>query len=154
MPIADSPGPEILATRSVFYPDTEEVMGWDISENGFRIVLSKEVPLMVHKHLAGDIDEFLADHGMTPRAISAVGSCIPAGPAILEATETALGLHDGELEASWDCLRQDGQSVVGFRPDGAGRGDVEAAPGARDHEPAGGHGAWLLLGASSAAVVA
>lgn len=101
------PGPEILATRSIFYPDTEDVMGWNISENGFKIVLSKEVPLMVHKHLAGDIDEFLADRGMTRRDI---GSWIlhTGGPAILEATETALGLHDGELDASWTCLRRTG----------------------------------------------
>src|SRR5215831_9405811 len=32
-------GPEIVATKSVFYPHTERVMGWDISEKGFRIVL-------------------------------------------------------------------------------------------------------------------
>jgi hypothetical protein len=30
-------GPRILATRSVFYPGTEEMMGWNISEKGFRI---------------------------------------------------------------------------------------------------------------------
>ncbi len=29
-----------IATRSTFYPDTEDVMGWDISEKGFQIVLS------------------------------------------------------------------------------------------------------------------
>src|SRR5580698_4125498 len=37
-------GPEILATKSVLYPHTERVMGWDISEKGFKIVLSPEVP--------------------------------------------------------------------------------------------------------------
>src|SRR3954466_5696863 len=31
-------GPEIVASRSIFYPDSERVMGWDISEEGFRIV--------------------------------------------------------------------------------------------------------------------
>src|ERR1700688_4297616 len=31
-------GPAILATRSVFYPSTEDMMGWNISEKGFRIV--------------------------------------------------------------------------------------------------------------------
>src|SRR6202140_5475547 len=35
-------GPKILATRSVFYPGTEEMMGWNISEKGFRILLSTE----------------------------------------------------------------------------------------------------------------
>src|SRR6202044_1598973 len=37
-------GPKILATRSVFYPGTEEMMGWNISEKGFRIALWPEVP--------------------------------------------------------------------------------------------------------------
>ena len=58
-------GPKILATRSVFYPDTEEMMGWDISEKGFRIVLSREIPNLVRKNLAHDLDEFLAERGLT-----------------------------------------------------------------------------------------
>ena len=53
-------GPRVLDTRSVFYPNTEHVMGWDISEKGFRIVLSREVPLMVEQNLAADVDAFLA----------------------------------------------------------------------------------------------
>ncbi len=56
----ESDGPEILATKSVFYPNTERVMGWDISEKGFHIVLSPEVPDTVVKHLGKDVDEFLA----------------------------------------------------------------------------------------------
>src|SRR5215208_210753 len=36
----EAAGPEIVATRSIFYPDSEQVMGWEISENGFKIVLS------------------------------------------------------------------------------------------------------------------
>src|SRR5260221_3018234 len=40
-------GPSILATRSVFYSNTEEMMGWDVSEKVFRIVLSREIPDLV-----------------------------------------------------------------------------------------------------------
>src|SRR5271156_5069148 len=36
-------GPRVLATRSRLYPDTEEVMGWNIGTNGFQIKLSTEV---------------------------------------------------------------------------------------------------------------
>jgi alkylresorcinol/alkylpyrone synthase len=100
-------GPEILGTRSVFYPDTEDVMGWDIGERGFRIVLSKEVPNMVYRHLAGDIDAFLADHELSREDIGA-WVMHTGGPAILTATENALNLPDGALEASWDCLRRVG----------------------------------------------
>jgi alkylresorcinol/alkylpyrone synthase len=102
-----APGPEILATRSVFYPDTEDVMGWDIGERGFRIVLSKEVPNMVYRHLAGDIDTFLADHDLKRGDIGA-WVMHTGGPAILTATENALELPDGALDASWDCLRRVG----------------------------------------------
>jgi alkylresorcinol/alkylpyrone synthase len=102
-----SAGPEILATRSVFYPDSEDVMGWDIGERGFRIVLSKEVPNMVYKHLAGDIDTFLADNNLSRGDIGA-WVMHTGGPAILTATENALDLPDGALDASWDCLRRVG----------------------------------------------
>jgi alkylresorcinol/alkylpyrone synthase len=100
-------GPKILATRSIFYPDSEDVMGWDIGERGFKIVLSKEVPNMVYKHLAGDIDAFLADHELSRRDIGA-WVMHTGGPAILTATENALDLPDDALSASWDTLRRVG----------------------------------------------
>ena len=100
-------GPRVLATRSVFYPNTEHVMGWDISEKGFRIVLSREVPEVVEQHLANDVDAFLGDAGLTR---SDIGSFIlhTGGPRVLEATQTALGLPEGALAASWECLRRTG----------------------------------------------
>jgi alkylresorcinol/alkylpyrone synthase len=39
-----SAGPAILGTRSVFYPDSEEIMGWDISEKGFRTSCRRNSP--------------------------------------------------------------------------------------------------------------
>ncbi|HUA21686.1 MAG TPA: 3-oxoacyl-[acyl-carrier-protein] synthase III C-terminal domain-containing protein [Bryobacteraceae bacterium] len=102
-----SDGPAILATRSVFYPDSEHVMGWDISERGFRIVLSREVPEVIHDHLAEDVDAFLEEHGL---ARSDIGAWVlhTGGPRVLEATAAALELPDGALDASWDCLRRTG----------------------------------------------
>ena len=100
-------GPEIVATESSFYPDTERVMGWDISESGFRIVLSPEVPAVVEKFLARDVDRFLAANNLTRRDI---GTWIlhTGGPKILRATEKALGLSKEALKISWDCLRRMG----------------------------------------------
>ncbi len=40
-------GPRILGTASSFYPDTQDVMGWKISEKGFQVVLSPDVPTVV-----------------------------------------------------------------------------------------------------------
>jgi alkylresorcinol/alkylpyrone synthase len=100
-------GPQILATRSVFYPETEEMMGWDISERGFRIVLSREIPNLVRENLARDLDDFLAERGLT-RADIGSWALHTGGPKILEATQDALGLKNGELDVSWECLRRTG----------------------------------------------
>jgi len=103
----DLPGPEIVGTRSVFYPDTEEVMGWDISEKGFRIVLTPEVPDVVRGHLRHDVDEFLTDFGLT-RADIGCWVLHTGGPKVLEATQDALQVDRTALAASWDCLRRTG----------------------------------------------
>lgn len=100
-------GPCILATRSVFYPDTEAVMGWDVTDQGFRIVLSREVPEVVENNLRADVDAFLSDHKLTRKDIGA-WILHTGGPRVLEATEKALELQPGALDASWNCLRRMG----------------------------------------------
>jgi alkylresorcinol/alkylpyrone synthase len=100
-------GPAIVATRSIFYPSTEDMMGWKISERGFRILLSTEVPTLIRENLGRDVDAFLADNGLKR---SDLNSWVlhTGGPKVLEASATALGLHNGQLDASWDCLRKVG----------------------------------------------
>jgi alkylresorcinol/alkylpyrone synthase len=100
-------GPKILDTRSVFYPETEEMMGWEVSEKGFRIVLSSDVPNLIHRQLGADVDKFLADLGHVRED---VGSWVlhTGGPKVLQATAAALGLENGQLAASWECLRRVG----------------------------------------------
>ncbi len=100
-------GPRVVATRSVFYPDTQDVMGWDISEKGFRIVLSQDVPKMVHDHLRHDVDSFLAEFDLKR---SDIGTWImhTGGPKVLEATESTLELPEGALAPSWKCLSEVG----------------------------------------------
>jgi alkylresorcinol/alkylpyrone synthase len=100
-------GPRILATRSVFYPDSERVMGWDISESGFQIVLSAEVPQVVRDHLRADVDAFLADQGLA-RADIATWISHPGGPKVLEAMAEALELPEGALDVTWRSLQEVG----------------------------------------------
>ncbi len=102
-----SRGPEIIDAASSFYPGTEDAMGWDISEEGFRIVLSPEVPKIIREHLPEDVDRFLAKHDLQR---SDIGSWImhTGGPKVLEAMSGSLGLPDAACEASWECLRRVG----------------------------------------------
>lgn len=108
LPAANVPaGPRVLATRSRFYRNTEGVMGWDIGDTGFTIVLSPDVPKVVMENLRGDVDRFLADHNLS---LSDIGSWIfhSGGPKVLEAVESSLELSKDALAASWKSLSEVG----------------------------------------------
>ena len=100
-------GPTVLATRSSFYPGTEDVMGWEVSERGFGVLLSVEVPEVVRKYLRRDVDAFLAENGL---ALSDVRSWVshPGGPKVMSAMQEALELPRDALELSWRSLRETG----------------------------------------------
>jgi len=100
-------GPRVLASESVFYRDSERVMGWDISEKGFQVVLSAAVPEVVRDHLRPDVDRFLADQGLTRRDISS-WVAHPGGPKVLEAMEEALEVPREALGVTWQSLREIG----------------------------------------------
>jgi alkylresorcinol/alkylpyrone synthase len=100
-------GPQILDTRSTFYRHTQHIMGWDIGDLGFKIVLSPDVPKVVNEHLRGNVESFLFDNGLT---LDDISSYIfhSGGPKVLEAMENTLNLPPNALEPSWRSLREVG----------------------------------------------
>ena len=108
-------GPTVVASRSHLYPGTEHVMGWDIADTGFRVVLDASVPELVRTYLADDVHGFLADHGLRVEDITA-WVCHPGGPKVLEAVEETLGCPTGALDLTWRSLAGDRESVLVLRP--------------------------------------
>jgi alkylresorcinol/alkylpyrone synthase len=104
---ARSGGPRVVASRSVFYPETEHVMGWDIGSQGLKVVLSAGVPELVRQHVRADVEKFLAEHAMQ---LGDVRHWLlhTGGPKVLEAFQAALGLSARDLEFSWRQLRDNG----------------------------------------------
>jgi alkylresorcinol/alkylpyrone synthase len=82
-------------------------MGFDVTGGGLRIVLDAEVPVLVERYLRGDVDEFLADHGLA-RADLGWWVCHPGGPKVIEALESALELPRSALQLTWDSLARVG----------------------------------------------
>lgn len=100
---AVAPGPRVVASRSRMYPGTERVMGWDVRDTGFQVVLDATVPDVVRRYLADDVHGFLDDHGLKPEDIGA-WVCHPGGPRVLEAVSEALDLPEGALDVTWRSL--------------------------------------------------
>lgn len=100
-------GPSIVASRSVFYPGTEDVMGWEVSENGFKLVLSPRIPELIREHLRPDVDAFLADHGLR-RSDVTDWMVHTGGPKVFTAIEQTLELPADALESTRAVLRTRG----------------------------------------------
>lgn len=97
------PGARIRATRSSFYPDTTDVIGWNVGGTGFEIVLTAGVAEVIAQHFPAETAAFLAEHGLAVADIAA-WVAHPGGPRVLEAFEDALGVPREALALSWACL--------------------------------------------------
>lgn len=100
-------GPDVLASTSHLYPDSQRTMGWDIGSSGFQLILSPDLPTIVEQYLRDDVTEFLAAHDMT---IADVGTWVshPGGPKIIEGITDTLGLPPEALELTWRSLSEVG----------------------------------------------
>jgi alkylresorcinol/alkylpyrone synthase len=99
-----------LAVRnsaSNFYPETERVMGWDISSSGFNIVLSGNVPEVVEENIPKDVQAFLKSNDLDIKDIQEVISH-PGGPKVLDALAKAVQKDREFFRHSWDSLKDNG----------------------------------------------
>ncbi len=100
-------GPRVLGSLSTIYPDTLDVMGWRITSEGFRIVLSRDIPSIVTSLVAENIQELLRAHGLPLEAIKHF-IAHPGGVKVMEAYQSALRLPKDALRHSYDVLREYG----------------------------------------------
>jgi len=105
-PLAEKSPLHWSSPRSAFFPDTERVMGWDVVDSGFKVVLSPEVPRIVGEELPGEIQGLLQEAGVDSERPDFIVAH-PGGPKVLEALEEALELDD-ELSHSWASLQKHG----------------------------------------------
>ncbi|MCD8261964.1 MAG: hypothetical protein LUD15_11160 [Bacteroides sp.] len=102
----------ILAIRfagneSRLYYDSAGVMGWDFTDEGFKVLFSSGIPEIISKHVKRDISSFLAKSGLD---ISGIRHFIfhPGGKKVLAAYETALGVEGDFLRTTRGVMRDYG----------------------------------------------
>jgi len=97
-------GPRVIACGEWCWRGTEHMMGWDIKDDGFGIVLSSDLPAHLSEALAPAVGAFLDRNGF--RLSDFDGFLFhPGGRKLLEAAEQGLGLSRQQLEHSWEVLR-------------------------------------------------
>ncbi|WP_372368470.1 type III polyketide synthase [Candidatus Uabimicrobium sp. HlEnr_7] len=106
-PLAQNSPFEVCSWRSVFFPNTERIMGWDMVDSGFKIVLSSKVPNIVSDEMPQAVADFL-ESSKAKRDDIVFYVAHPGGPKVLKAMEKALNLKPDDLKSSWDCLAKHG----------------------------------------------
>jgi alkylresorcinol/alkylpyrone synthase len=101
------PGLTVRGTRSRFYPDSLDVMGWTVLQEGLQVVFAHRIPRIVAETAAEDIGAFLADFELKIADIEAY-LLHPGGAKVLNAYQEALALEPAQLDLPRGVLRDYG----------------------------------------------
>jgi len=106
----NQPAFEILAVREETVPDSLADMTWGLSEFGFRMTLSRDVPSKIAAHLPDFLHRMFHQGGTCYSAAkeAAVFAIHPGGPKIIDAVQELLKLRDDQTTASRAVLFERG----------------------------------------------
>lgn len=103
------PGPRFMASSSVTWPGTLDVMGWDVTDVGLRVALSREIPTVVREKVRPAVLEFLRREGLDLADVRRLVAH-PGGPKVMEALAAALELPMAMLDPARSVLRRFGNT--------------------------------------------
>ncbi len=97
----------LLASSTNTLDASLDVMGWDIGNDGFRVVISRDIPTIVRTFMRESIETFLATEGLD---IGSIDHFIahPGGAKVLQAYTESLGLPPQKLDHTRHVLRNCG----------------------------------------------
>jgi alkylresorcinol/alkylpyrone synthase len=101
---SNPPGPSLLASYTNTLDDSLDVMGWNIGDAGFKVLISRDIPTIVRTFMRESIETFLAEQGL---AIDDITHFIahPGGAKVLQAYADSLGLPWEKLSHTQTVLR-------------------------------------------------
>jgi alkylresorcinol/alkylpyrone synthase len=99
--------PRVIDSQSQFFPQTEHIMGWDVTNSGFKVLLSADIASLARSEVRPGMDAFLGRHNLTVADI-AHWLVHPGGPKVIRALEEGLGVPDEALTLSWETLAEVG----------------------------------------------
>ena len=97
-------GPQIGAFASHIWPDSLDMMGWEIGDTGFDLVLARDIPVFVNSHFAPVCDTFISVQGLE-KSEMAEPACHPGGGRVVDALAEYFG---DDLPTTRDVLREYG----------------------------------------------
>jgi len=99
--------PRVIDSQSQFFPETENIMGWEVTDSGFKVMLSADIAGLARSEVRPSLEAFLGRHGLT---IAEIDHWLvhPGGPKVIQALEEGLSLPGDALTLSWETLAEAG----------------------------------------------
>lgn len=99
--------PNIIGTQSTTMPNSEDVMGWEVKNEGLYVVFSKDIPTIIENWLQPNVLRFLNSNGLdVPDLDHFIAH--PGGKKVLDAYVSALKFPGKMTETSLNVLKEYG----------------------------------------------
>jgi alkylresorcinol/alkylpyrone synthase len=89
------------------WPNSLDVMGWEVENDGLGVLFSRDIPALIRERMGPAVDSFLARHGLDRGDIDGY-VCHPGGAKVIGALEEVFGLPQGGLPEARSVLRDFG----------------------------------------------
>lgn len=103
----DGEGVQFIRSHTEQLYETHELMGWNIMNDGFKMVLSPYVPFVLAEHIDTLLERLLGPEKLNKGDIKH-WLIHPGGPKILEAVARQLKVDKSAMRASWHVLSEYG----------------------------------------------
>ena len=97
----------VIAAAEHLWPETLDVMGWDVAPHGFGVIFAQSIPALVSRHLRDALAGLCDGMGIAEHDIGRF-VCHPGGAKVIEALESSLELAPGTLDAERAVLADHG----------------------------------------------
>jgi len=98
---------KVLDTLTTTYYDSLDVMGWEVVENGFKAIFSKDIPNIVRNNVRDSIDQLVKKNNLKIEDLKHF-IAHPGGQKVLNEYEKSLGLTNGSFKYSRKVLEEHG----------------------------------------------
>jgi alkylresorcinol/alkylpyrone synthase len=104
---AGGEGPRVAGGGEYTWPQSLDVMGWEVAGDGLKAIFSRDIPELVATQLHDVTTGFLAERGLSLGDIDRF-ICHPGGAKVIDALEVAYELEPGTLSDAREILREYG----------------------------------------------
>jgi len=99
--------PSIIDTASKWMPDSEDVMGWDVKNDGLHVVFSKDIPTIIRGWLGPFVQTFLSKHHLSSQSVTHFVAH-PGGKKVLDAYEATFQFDRSKTQGARLILEENG----------------------------------------------